>query len=246
MNSKKYLVLAVLGALIIGVSCYLFLNSYMDRAEIIVLSRDIKQGEIISEYDLGMKQYYKNELPDSYIANKSEAVGQKIFMDRKKDDFISKDMFIQEEEKMVIHNLQKGEVLIALNVKSRDPLLQHLNAGQRISIVSTNRDTSFMEADIHNYPENGLHEKILIPDNYVDRNTFSLSERILYIDGYLVIRDLKIMDLKIIDSSNQNILIGTGENESVYIYLKCSIEEAPYISSLARNENYKIILEGTG
>ncbi|MGM0366702.1 MAG: SAF domain-containing protein [Actinomycetota bacterium] len=246
MNNRRYLILAVLGALIIGVSCYLFLNSFMDRVAILVFSRDIEEGEVIGADDLHMKQYYKNGLPDSYMTDKSEAVGKKIFMDRNKDDFISKKMLLEEEDRKVSYNLRKDEVLIAINVKAVEPVLEQLKAGEKISIVSTVKDTSIIKASTRIHPESENTETIIAPGKYIDRNTFNLSKNILYIDGYIMIRNLEVLDLEKIASPDQNILAAREDKESVNIYLKCGIPEAPYISALASNEKFKIILEGAG
>ncbi|MDZ7837492.1 MAG: SAF domain-containing protein [Actinomycetota bacterium] len=85
MNERRYLILAILGALIIGISSYLFLNNFLDKTEILVFSKDIKVGEIIREDDLYLKYFYKNSLPDNYLVDKSEAVGQEIFIERKRE-----------------------------------------------------------------------------------------------------------------------------------------------------------------
>ncbi len=74
MNDKRYLILAIVGALIVGLSCYLFLNSFMDRVDIVVFARDIQQGETIQTEDLTFRQHYKNGLPESYITDQSEAL----------------------------------------------------------------------------------------------------------------------------------------------------------------------------
>ena len=62
---RKYLILAIIGSIIIGVAFYLLLNNYLDRKEIIVASRDINIGEKIGEDDLYFKEYYKNSLPET-------------------------------------------------------------------------------------------------------------------------------------------------------------------------------------
>jgi len=217
----------------------------MDRVAILVFSRDIKEGEIINGDDLYLRQYYKNGLPDSYITDKTEAIGKKIFMDRKKDDFISKEMLIEEKDSKLSYKLQKDEALIAINVKSIEPVLGQLQPGESISIVSTTKDKSIAETNTY-YSENNTPETVFMPGNYLDRNTFNLSESILYIDGYIIIRNLEVLNMEKIDNATQSILAGTGNKESVNIYLKCSIGEAPYISDLISNERFKIILEGAG
>jgi len=244
VNNKRYLILALLGALIIGISCYLFLNSFMERVEILVFSRDIQQGEPIGLEDLKLRQFYRQGLPDNYLTDKSEVIGKKINMDRKKDDFISAEMLLKSDESQLSYELGRDEVLIAINILNIEPLLPHLKPGQYISLVSTIKDSSIQAAGGYKYTEEDHIGNILIPGQYIESNTFNLSKNILYIDGYIIIRDLEIFIVEKVDSSTDSILTGIEGRESIYIYLKCSIEEAPYISALASNDNFKIILEG--
>ena len=63
---SKYLILAIIGSIIIGLAFYLLLNNYLDKKEIIVASRNINAGEKVSEGDLDFKEYYKNSLHIQY------------------------------------------------------------------------------------------------------------------------------------------------------------------------------------
>ena len=63
----KYLILAIIGSVVIGLAFYLFLSNYLDREEIVIVSKDISAGEEIKEDDLNLKEYYKNSLPDNYL-----------------------------------------------------------------------------------------------------------------------------------------------------------------------------------
>ncbi len=163
---KKYLVLAVLGALIIGAAFYLFLNNYLDRQEILVAAKDINKGEKVEEDDLYFKQYYKNSLPENYLVNKKEVVENIINIDRKKDDYISKSMFTEDLNIDIIDNLSEGEVLIAINVQYPEPLLGKLRIGRCISIISTEKDKDLVGFDYHSINPYSKHEEL--PENVSD------------------------------------------------------------------------------
>ena len=64
---KRYLILAVVGAVIIGLAFYLLLNNYLDREKILVAAQDIKAGTEITIDDLDYMEFYKNSLPADYL-----------------------------------------------------------------------------------------------------------------------------------------------------------------------------------
>jgi hypothetical protein len=135
---SKYLILAIVGSAIIGLAFYLLLNNYLDKKEIIVASRNINAGERVSEDDLSFKEYYNNSLPENYLASKEEIAGKIINIERKKDDYISSDMFDKgKDEPGIFDSLSDGDVLMTVNVQYTEPILGELKAGDCISIVST-------------------------------------------------------------------------------------------------------------
>lgn len=247
MSEKRYLILAILGALIIGISSYLFLNNFLDKTEILVFSKDIKVGEIIREDDLYLKYFYKNSLPDNYLVDKTVAVGEEIFIERKKGDYISKDMLTKKVEDDPSYKLLEGEVLIAINFNASEPIINQIEKGKTVSIVSTSQNKTFSSENIYldNPEEEIAQERTILSTNYIDSNSFKLSESILCVDGYFIIRDLEVLKIERKIDNGQNILTGVQDNEIFNLYLKCRIEEAPYISDLISNNNYKIIIEGS-
>lgn len=259
---RKYLILAIIGSAIIGLAFYLLLSNYLDREEIIVMSRDIDVGEEIKQDDIYLKEYYKNSLPENYLTSKKDVTGKKINIERRKDDYISADMFGEEKNISIFDNLTPGDVLIAVNVQHLEPILEELKKGDCVSIVSTIVDKDFIPSEYfesmnfnnskytngYNYygEEDGISDSskyFLIDKDYISKSTFELSENIILINGQVVIRNLEIVCLeKDINNSNNNILINSGNN-TTSVYLKCSIEEAPIVARLTKDDNYKIIME---
>ena len=113
---KKYIVIAVIGALIIGLAAYLFLSNFLERVNILVLSRDIQKGEIITEADLDFKEFYKNALPEGHLVYKQDVIQKSINLERKKGDFLRADMFEEKESKNILTDLLPGESIIAPSV----------------------------------------------------------------------------------------------------------------------------------
>ena len=120
---KRYLVLAIIGAAIIGLAFYLLLNSYLDKEEIVVASKDLPVGTIINDEDLEYREYYKNSLPEGYVIDGKEIVGGIINIDRRKHDYISSDMFEIREDEDDFSNLETGEAVIAIEVSGRARLI---------------------------------------------------------------------------------------------------------------------------
>jgi len=259
---RKYLILAIMGSIIIGVAFYLLLNNYLDRKEIIVASRDINIGEKIGEDDLYFKEYYKNSLPENYLVSKEDVIGNIINIERKKDDYISKDMFDKDIQISIFDNLLPGDVMIAVNIQYLEPILKELKEGNFISIVSTVEDKDLISSKYFE-PLNINSAKYLNQDSYykdgneisdinkcfstgtdyIDNNTFDLSENIILINGQIVVRNLEIICIEEnVENNNKNILLSSSNNTTV-VYLKCSIKEAPIVARLTKESNYKIIVE---
>ena len=256
------MILAIMGSIIIGVAFYLLLNNYLDRKEIIVASRDINIGEKISEDDLYFKEYYKNSLPENYLVSKEDVIGNIINIERKKDDYISKDMFDKDIQISIFDNLLPGDVMIAVNIQYLEPILKELKEGDFISIVSTVEDKGLISSKYFeslninsakylnqdNYYKDGdeisdINKYFSTGSDYIDNNTFDLSENVILINGQIVVRNLEIICIEEnIENNNKNILLNSSNNTTV-VYLKCSIKEAPIVARLTKDDNYKIIVE---
>ncbi len=255
---KKYLILGIIGAIIIGAASYLFLSNYLDKEEILVAARDIMSGEKIVEDDLYFKEYYKNSLPDNYLRNKKKIIGKSINLVRLKDDYISEDMFYEEFEKNIFEFLSQGDVLIAIDVQYFEPILKELKVGDHISIISTVKDKdlaaseyldiseirkgSYPEGNSSSQTENAVKNNFLTGKSYIDDNTFELSSNIILIDGQIIVRNLEIVSIKVDSNKSGNILLSES-SDTVSIYFKCRIEEAPIIARLTKESDYKIIYE---
>jgi len=251
---RKYLALAILGALIIGAAFYLFLNNYLDRQEILIAAREISSGEKIEEDDLCFKEYYKNSLPGEYLVSKEEVVGNIINIDRKKDDYISSVMFGDEPSKNILDNLAEGEILIAINVQYPEPVLEELRVGRHISIVSTEKDRDVSGIGYYNaslnknyfeFSTNASDDKNINAGagrDYLDANSFQLSRDILLVDGQLIVRNLEVISIEEYVSSSGNMLISSS-GSSVSLYVKCDIRKASIIARLTQDNEYKIVIE---
>jgi len=153
---RKYLILAITGSVIIGLAFYLLLNNYLDKKEIIVASRNINAGEKVGEGDVEFKEYYNNSLPENYLTDKEEVAGKVINIERRKDDYISSDMFDEAKaESGILDYLSDGDVLVTVNVQYTEPILEELKAGNFISIVSTVYDKDLMYVDYRGISGNG-------------------------------------------------------------------------------------------
>ena len=251
---KRYLVLAIIGAAIIGLAFYLLLNSYLDKEEIVVASKDLLVGTIINDEDLEYREYYKNSLPEGYVTAGKEIIGSIINIDRRKHDYISSDMFEIREDEDDFSSLEIGEAVIAIELQYTEPILAMLKNGDIVSIISTIKDKEFINNnntyEVTNEIEEGGTSNEIESHNYVDpyvdyieKNTLELSENILSIDGQIVIRDLEILYIKEnLSENNSNILINSN-NKTISMYFICSLEEAPLIARLTADNEYKIIYE---
>jgi len=240
---KKYLWLAVIGALIIGAGTYLFLSNYLDRQEIIVAAKDLSAGNFISDTDICIKTYLKSALPKNYLTKKSDLTGKVVMIDRKKDDPMTNDIFEKNPNQSITDSLKKGEVLLALNVSYPEPIIDELKKGSTISIVSTEMDKDL--ANSFYYDNSATDEGSKDgngANNYLNSDVLQVSEKIVVVSSQIVIRNLEIVEIKKIANKEKNV-ISNNASDTSYIYIKCSIKEAPLISRITKEDKYKIIVE---
>ncbi len=251
---RRYLVLAIIGAAIIGLAFYLLLNSYLDKEEIVVASKDLPAGTIIKDEDFEYKEYYKNSLPEGYMISGKEAVDSIINISRKKHDYISNDMFEIHKDEGDFSSLKIGEAVIAIELKYTEPILAMLKNGDTVSIISTIRDKELLGnndmAKIYNETDkNSTLNDVDFQNfddyrrNYIEINTLELSENIFSIDGQIVIRNLKILYIKENLSENAGNILINSNNKTISMYFICRQEEAPLIARLTADNKYKIIYE---
>jgi hypothetical protein len=239
---KKYLWLAVIGALVIGLGIYLFLSNYLDRQEIIIAAQDLNAGDIIVGTDICTRTYLKSSLPKNYLTKKSDLVGKVLMIDRKKDDPMTSDIFEKKSNQSATDNLKKEEVLLALNVNYIEPILDELKKGNTISIVSTEMDDY---ANSYYYINSANNEELKNNNNenkYLSSDILRISEKIVIISDQIVIRNLEIVDIKKNVDKEKNVILDNSKS-TFYIYIKCNIKEAPLISRITKEDKYKIIVE---
>jgi hypothetical protein len=262
---KKYVVLAILGSLIIGIAAYLFLNSYLEKIGIIVLKENISEGQIIKESNVTTGYYLKSSLPGGYLKDKEEAIGKPINTNRFKGDYLTEDMFKKEKEEDLFKNLDSDEALISINIDLKEKITEELKVNYMIMLVaieknkeledlfykenfnsdsfSTKKDNSItvndLNVNVNN--ESNSSDKLNNSRNYIETSTFEISENVNLIDGYLIIKNIEVLQIKNFQDKNNSLISNSGNNLTT-IYLKCKINEAPYIAGLSSSGKYKIII----
>ena len=96
-------------------------------------------------------------------------------------------------------------------------------------------------ANANNFDESAANKKINISKNYLETSTFEISNNVSLIDGYLIIKNIEVLLIKNFQDKNNSLISSSGNNLTT-IYLKCNINEAPYIAELSANGKYKIII----
>jgi hypothetical protein len=238
VSTKKYFILAIIGALIIGIGTYLFLTSYFEKVEILVASTVLGEGKKLEEKDLNLKQYYKNSLPEGFIKDKEKVLGKVIKIERRAGDPITSEVFKEDIKQSIWDKIAPGQVLIAIDIEYQEPLAEELKVGSIISIVSTEK-----EKDLEIYTKNGIESTESTPEeNSLNSNIVALSKNIIIVDSQVIVRNLEIIDIRKVTTQESNILINNKEG-SYCIFLKCSIDEAPVISRVTKEDKYKIVME---
>ena len=238
VSANKYFILAVAGAIIIAAGLYLMLDNYFEKVEIIVAGRVLPENKVIEQQDISKMQYFKNSLPDGYITDENSVIGRVLAVPRQPADPVTEAVFTAAGSEDISGILKENEVILALNIDAAEPIFKKLLQGSRISIVSSQKDR-----DLESFTSNGKAVLIEIAEgSYVERSVFKLSKNIIAIDGQIVIKNLEIVNLeKSINSAAKGFAGSAAESLSVFI--KCDIKEAPFIARVTKDNNYKIVLE---
>ena len=242
---KKYIILAVSGAAIIGIGTFFLLNSYFERVEILVAKADMPAGHELEDSDFDYQEYYISSLPAGYIEKKSDVIGKKLTCERKAGDPITESVFEKVSRASMVEELGPGEVLMALDISYVEPLVEELDTGSRISIVSTEIEkTNSFSPDINNTTGDGKNsDKNTDNDQiYSDQDYSIISPNIIVIDRQIIIKNLEIVAIRVPEIEEENLLVGSRKNNP-YIFIKCSINEAPVVSRITKEDKYKIFME---
>lgn len=243
---KKFFILAIIGALIIGFSIYLYLNSHFEKVTVAVLQADIKKGHIIKIEDVRDGFFYKQDIPLEAILNKSELIGLEIRTDRYAGDFITSEMLEDKKEDVLTSNLKEDEAIISINLDPKENIASDLQIGKKIMIVSTEKDKDmediFYKNDLEfsNNESNNLSKNFDIK-NYLNNSVFQISENIFLVDGFLYFKNLEIIHIKEIEDTDVNILSKNNRTDSS-LYVKCKNLEAPYLAKITSDEKYKLLI----
>jgi hypothetical protein len=265
---KKFLVLAVIGALIIGFSTYLFLDSYFEKVEIVVFKENMSKGSILKEENLTKGYFYKNEIPGDIILDKSDVIGKELQIDRVKGDFLTTSMFEENNDKFLSEKLKDDEVAISINLSSKEKIFEDLKVGEKVMIVSTQKDKDMEELFYKNnnyfslYANNDQYKTADYPSgdfenvtndinygseakiksyDYLSNSVFSLSENISLIDGFLFFKNLEVLLIKS-EQNKDTSLLNQDNPYPISLYVKCKKIEAPYLAKVTSDENYKLLL----
>ena len=243
---KKFFILAVIGSLIIGFSIYLYLNSYFEKITVPVLQIDIKKGNIIKKEDLAEGHFYKQDVPAEVITDKFELIGLEIKTDRYTGDFITKSMIEDSVEDNLITNLKEDESIMSINLDSEEMIAEDLQIGEKIMIVSTEKDKEMNDIFYRNNisssddADNNIFNELNIK-NYLHNSIFQISENIFIIDGFIYFQNLEIIHIKEIQNDEAGIL-SDNSNTNSSLYGKCKKREAPYLAKITSGEKYKLLI----
>jgi hypothetical protein len=242
---KKYIILAISGAAIIGIGTFFLLNSYFERVGIVVAKTGIPAGQELTESDIEYQEYYSGSLPAGYIEKKGDVIGKILSCERRSGDPITESVFEKVSRTSMVEELGPGEVLMALDISFIEPLVEELNAGNRISIVSTEKEkTNDLNPGIKTASVAGKTDNK--NDTYNEADTYQdysiISPNIIVIDGHIIIKNLEIVDIRVPGIKEESLLV-SSRKANPYIFIKCSINEAPVISRITKEDKYKIFME---
>jgi hypothetical protein len=214
---KKYLIISAIGALIIGLSFYLFLNNRLDRVEIVVAANNIEKGEELTIEDIDVKEYYTDSLPEDYLVDPEAISGKKISIARMKGDPITETMFDPNTQDIKEY-IDNGEILISINPPPRDYIVRDIKPGDLISIVST-------------------EEEKMIGDEKEEGRDISILGR------QLILRGLQVILVREITPDDKNILIEGSQEHNYLLYLACEFDKVATLAKMTKDGNYKIFFE---
>jgi len=245
MSGKKYIILAVIGALILGAGTYFLLNIYFERVSIVAAKTIIEKGHKIKPEDLTLIQYYKGSLPEGYKTSQEEIIGRVAAVKRCAGDPVTEAVFAEaKSDVQKLEQLSKGEILIAINLSYYEPLVETITAGNKICIVSTKKEEKGYSAYGENYLQNTGNAYLAgnAVETSANTSNYQLSGNVIIIDEQIVIKNLVVIDIIKKEAADNNFL-AAGDKNSYSLLVKCNLNEAPVLSRITKEDDYKIFLE---
>ena len=237
-KNSRYFILAIAGALIIGVGVFIFFNSYFEKVEIVVAAADLAKGEVPGESDLELIPYYKETLPDGYISDIKSAAGKRLMVERRKGDPVTSGSFSKSGDKNLSANLSGDEVLLGLVLQNDEPVIREIASGSRIAIVSTQKEKDLeVKTGGVSVPEEPGYLQ-----NAPDLSVRSITSNISISNGQLLVSSLEVVEI-LKSRSSSNLSISIGKEQVTNIYIKCNLLQATVISRIIKDGNFKILLE---
>ena len=160
-------------------------------------------------------------------------------------DPVTEAVFAQDKsEGQKMEQLSKGEILIAVNLSYYEPLVETISAGNKICIVSTKKEEKGYSAYGENYLQNtgNTYPGSNNAENTVTPAAYQLSGNVIIIDEQIVIKNLVVIDIIKKEAADNNFL-AAGDKNSYSLLVKCNLNEAPVLSRITKEDDYKIFLE---
>lgn len=125
---SKVLKVGIIAGILIFLTVFLILSNTQATEQVVFAAKEIPAGMLVTADMLTTKNVPVTAVPPGAVKNINEVVGKRLEIARTKDDFILKDVILNESIK-----LEPGSVLVSINVPSKDVPL--VSAGTKITLV---------------------------------------------------------------------------------------------------------------
>jgi uncharacterized integral membrane protein len=125
---SKVLKVGIIAGILIFLTVFLILSNTQATEQVVFAAKDIPAGMVITADMLTTKSIPVSAVPPEAVKSVNEVVGKRLEISRTKNDFILKNIVVNESIKLAPNN-----VLMSINVPSEDAPL--ISGGQKITLV---------------------------------------------------------------------------------------------------------------
>jgi hypothetical protein len=252
---RKEIVLALLGSLLIAGAVYLTLISILGRTSIVVATREIARGELLSKENVALKSVANPEVGKDDIKDLGVVLGKAVRVDRVAGDHISQNLLGEPEDQSLQQLLEPGEVLGSLSLPASEGIGWVIKERDLLTVVSTDPATITVVAESPE-PESpserpgpeaqpeipGSESQSIESDKPGQEEGGSAPLDKISLANQMIIANIEVLEvIRPEHPGNRDFL--EGSPQLVQIFFRATPEEASKIAFLEAKGSFKVVVQ---
>lgn len=243
---RKEIVLALLGSLLIAGAVYLVLISILGRTSIVVATREIDRGELLSRENVTLKKVANPEVGKGDIQDLELVLGKTVRVDRVAGDHISQNLLGEPEDQSLQQLLEPGQVLGSLSLPASEGIGWVIKKGDLLTVISTDPSAITIVTEEPG-PEAQMERSGSQPDSMESNEPGQEEGESAALDkislaNQMIIANIEVLEVVRPEHPDSRDLL-EGSPQWVQIFFRATPEEASKIAFLEAKGSFKVVVQ---